>query len=280
MKTLSEKPRVNSFLSRMKLSKIRRDKRYEELYELLESIGENHGTILLSLVLPVYNEENTIKELFEDLPNHPMIEVIAVNDGSSDNSLEELKKVNSGRHLKIVSHKRNRGYGATVITGVKSAKGKVIVTMDSDGQHSSDDILHLIKPIIKGEADFTIGSRYLGTYYYRLPTTTRLGEILIEKLIHLFFGVRIMNNQNGFRAFNRKLICLFDNVKYPGYAFCTEQICKARLNGYKIKECPIKLFDREYGESGIILSKLAVQLFSCVFIYFIKKLKRKFFKRK
>jgi hypothetical protein len=264
----------------MKLSKERPHKRYEDLYNLLENYGENHGNIVLSIVLPVYNEENTIQELFKDLPDNPLIEVIAVNDGSTDKSLEELKKVNSGRKLKIVSHKENRGYGATVITGVKHSRGKVIVTMDSDGQHSSDDILHLIKPILKGKTDFTIGSRYMGTYYYNLPTTTRLGEILIEKLLQLLFGVKIMNNQNGFRAFSRKVIDIFDKVKYPGYAFCTEQICKARMRGYRIKECPIKLFDRDYGESGIVLSKLAVQLFACVFIYYAKKLSRIMFKKR
>ncbi|TFF88078.1 MAG: glycosyltransferase family 2 protein [Promethearchaeota archaeon] len=269
----------SKFIERMRLSKSKGESKYKELYSYLESLEEHHGNALLTLVLPVFNEEDTIKELFEDLPNHPLIEIIAVNDGSSDKSLEELEKVKRFKNIKIVNHRRNIGYGATIITGVKTAKGKVIVTMDADGQHSADDIYNLIKPIFEGEADFTIGSRYLGTYYYDLPITTRLGEIVLEKLIQILFGIKIMNNQNGFRAFNKKILDIFEKVKYPGYAFCTEQICKARMRGYKIKECPIKLYDREYGESKIVLWNLAIQLFCCVFIYFGKKIFRKMFRR-
>ena len=62
-----------------------------------------------------------------------------------------------------------------------------------------------------------------------------------------------MNNQNGFRAFNRKVISIFKDFKYEGYAFCTEQIIKATIKGFRIKECPIKLYDRKYGTSNIIM---------------------------
>jgi hypothetical protein len=88
-----------------------------------------------------------------------------------------------------------------------------------------------------------------------------------------------MNNQNGFRAFNRKVISIFKDFKYEGYAFCTEQIIKATIKGFRIKECPIKLYDRKYGTSNIILTKLTVNLFSCILQYLIVKLNITIFKR-
>jgi len=88
-----------------------------------------------------------------------------------------------------------------------------------------------------------------------------------------------MNNQNGFRAFNRKVIPIFKDFKYEGYAFCTEQIIRAAIEGYRIKECPIKVYDRKYGTSNIILTNLTMNLFSCILQYILVKLNITIFKR-
>ncbi|MFX1391344.1 MAG: glycosyltransferase family 2 protein [Promethearchaeota archaeon] len=223
--------------------------------------------------MPMYNEEKTIKSILENLPYNNSIEIIVVNDHSTDNSIKEIEKVKVKREIKVINHKKNRGYGHAIISGIRNAKGKIIVTMDSDGQHSSDDIFNLVKPIFDGEVDYTIGSRYKGTYFYKLPILTRLGEVLVEKLIQIFFGPRVMNNQTGFRAFDRKIIPIFNDTRYHGYAFCTEQILKVSMSGFKIKECPIKVYRREYGSSSIVLTKLARKIFSCLFFYYIQKMK-------
>jgi len=227
----------------------------------------------------MYNEEHTIGKVLGNLPKGKLIEIIVVDDHSTDNSLEEINKVNGKNEIQVIKHKENRGYGAAIVTGIKNARGRVLVTMDSDGQHSPYDILAMIKPIFEGEADYTIGSRYLGSYFYKLPVSTRLGEVLIEKLIQIFFGKKIMNNQNGFRAFNRKVISIFKDFKYEGYAFCTEQIIRATIKGFRIKECPIKVYDRKYGTSNIILTKLTKNLFACILQYILVKLNITIFKR-
>ncbi|MFX0178894.1 MAG: glycosyltransferase family 2 protein [Candidatus Hodarchaeota archaeon] len=246
---------------------------FQELYKFIEKFKEYEDQVIISIILPLFNEEKTIRGVLESLPNHKSIEVIVVNDKSTDNSLEEIKLVQSYRNIKLINHQINKGYGAAIMTGIKHAKGKVIVSMDSDGQHSPDDLFTLVKPILDERADYTIGSRYLGTYFYQLPLSTRLGELFVEKLIRIFFGKKIMNNQNGFRAFNKKILPIFNDLKYYGYAFCTEQILKTSLEGYKIKECPIKVYDRKYGTSHIILSKLAINMVTLFFNYLIKKIK-------
>jgi glycosyltransferase involved in cell wall biosynthesis len=221
----------------------------------------------------MYNEEKTIKTVLEKLPYSNTIEIIVVNDHSTDHSLEKIEEVQLKRDIKVINHEINKGYGGAIISGISLAKGDIIVTMDSDGQHSPDDIFNLIRPIFEEEADYTIGSRYKGTYFYQLPVLTRLGEVFVEKLIQIFFGVRVMNNQTGFRAFNRRVLPIFNNTKYYGYAFCTEQILKASLSDYKIKECPIKVYRRVHGSSSIKLMRLARKIFSCLFYYYMRKIK-------
>lgn len=245
---------------------------FRDLYAYLKNLNSNGNPVLLSIILPMFNEEKTIRNVLDSLPSHDSIEIIIVNDFSTDNSIKEIKKTKYQNNIQVVNHSKNRGYGAAILTGIKNARGEIIVTMDSDGQHNPNDILTLIKPIIDKEADYTIGSRYLGSYFYKLPVSTRLGEVFLEKIIQILFHKKIKNNQNGFRAFNRKVISIFNNFKYDGYAFCTEQILKVSLEGYKIKECPIKVYDRKFGASHIILRRLAVNIFSCLFLYYLRKI--------
>jgi len=273
LKTLSTKRKTKTLLNRSETKDGNIKYLYQDLYDYIKNFKTKEDQVLVSIVLPMYNEEKTIKKVLEDLPYNNSIEIIVVNDHSTDNSLKEIEKVKLKRAITVINHKRNRGYGDAIISGISHAKGNIIVTMDSDGQHSSDDIFFLVKPIFDGEADYTIGSRYKGTYFYQLPVLTRLGEVLVEKLIQILFGKRVMNNQTGFRAFNRKVLPIFDNTRYHGYAFCTEQILKVSLSGFKIKECPIKVYRREYGSSSIVLTKLARRIFSCLFYYYIQKLK-------
>ncbi|MBY9008381.1 MAG: glycosyltransferase family 2 protein [Candidatus Lokiarchaeota archaeon] len=244
---------------------------FQEMYGFLNEHYNADKPIILSIILPLYNEEKTIRSILEDLPRNKSIEIIIIDDHSSDNSLNEIRKVDGYDKFKIIRHLANRGYGNAIITGMQYATGDVIVSMDTDGQHSPDDIYNLIKPIFDGKADYTIGSRYLGSYHYSLPLATRLGEVLIEKFLQFFFGIKIMNNQNGFRAFDKKLIPLFSDAKFLGYAFCTEQILQAKLSEHRILECPIKVYNREYGYSKIILRKLTLNIFACILIYYMKK---------
>ncbi|MHA1467526.1 MAG: glycosyltransferase family 2 protein [Promethearchaeota archaeon] len=278
MKALESENHSNSLIKALEESRVFEDP-FLDLFEFINQFKAKDSQILLSIILPMYNEEQTIGKVLRNLPRDKLIEIIVVDDHSKDNSLKEIENINENNEIKVIKHNKNRGYGAAVVTGINNARGDVLVTMDSDGQHSPYDILEMIKPIFNNEADYTIGSRYLGSYFYKLPVSTRLGELLIEKLIQIFFGKKIMNNQNGFRAFNRKVISIFKDFKYEGYAFCTEQIIRATIKGFRIKECPIKVYDRKYGTSNIILTKLTVNLFSCILQYILVKLNITIFKR-
>lgn len=253
---------------------------HNELYKLLDKNGDPSYPLLLSIIIPVYNEEHTISKIIEMLPRHESIETIIVDDHSTDNSLDIMRNAKSDGSLHLIEHKFNQGYGAALLTGIHHSQGKLFLTMDSDGQHNPYDIVNLVKPILEGEADITIGSRYKGSFNYKLPLVTRFGEALLEVVIRFFFGQKAKNNQSGFRAFHRKTYKIFEEVKSTGYAFTTELILSAVLHEHRIKEYPIDLRNREYGTSYIVLYKLLISLGLCVWLYILKNTKRLFLKGK
>ena len=248
------------------------------MYQHIEKIKTNKK-YLISIAIPVYNEERTVYSILTSLPKNDKIEIIVIDDCSKDNSINEIKRAQSGQNIKLLRHKKNEGYGKAILTGIKNSKGKIIITMDADGQHLADDIYSLVKPILNGNAEYTIGSRYLGSFHYELPLSTRVGEVLVEVLLKLLFGQRVQNNQGGFRAFDRKIIHIFENIQYKNFAFTTELIIKAALYSYRIRECPIRLKDRVHGSSRIKLKKLGINIIFCFLRYSIMKLKMKLFKQ-
>ncbi len=275
MKTLTFKKNYSSLIETLNVNHYKSNNAFQELYQSLnkqKSIGDD--SLLLSIILPVYNEEKTIFKLIQSLPIHKSIEIIIVDDFSTDHSLEEIRKAKYAGKIHIFEHKFNCGYGAALLTGIRHSKGKIFITIDSDGQHQAIDIFNLVKPIFDGQADITIGSRYEGSYSYTLPISTRIGEVILEVVIRIFFGQLVKNNQGGFRAFHRRTYKMFEETRFHGYAFTTELILSAALHDYKIIECPIHLLGREHGASYIILNKLFISLILCVGLYILKNTKR------
>jgi len=247
---------------------------FENLNEIIKNTSLDRGEILISIVMPVYNEEKTIKAVLESLPNNETVEILVIDDHSSDKSLKEIESVSELKNLIVLKHHINKGYGSAILTGIRKSKGEIIVTMDSDGQHQSEDIINLVEPIVRKEADITVGSRYVGSYNYKVPVSTRIGEAVIEMFIKVFFNRKVMNNQGGFRAFHRKTLKMFDDMKFEDYAFTTELLLKAALLKFKIKEVPINLYNRDYGSSKIILTKLMLHLLLCIVYYTIQWVNR------
>ena len=182
--------------------------------------------LLISIVIPLYNEENSIKTVIKRIPNHFNYEIIIVDDGSTDNSIKRINEIKT-KKIKLIRHKENRGYGAAILTGIKKARGDIIVTLDSDGQHNPEEIDVLIKPIINNKADIVVGSRYLGHSNYRIPLHTRVGEFVIKKCLWYLYHQTVGNNQSGFRVFSRKSLELFDNMLFSKFGLCTEILFKA-----------------------------------------------------
>jgi len=231
---------------------------------------QNLNSPLISIVIPVYNEENSIKDVLYKIPNHYSYEVVVVDDGSSDNSVKKIEEAKL-KGIKLIRHSNNKGYGAALLTGIQQAKGDIIITMDSDGQHNPKEIANLIKPIINDKADIVVGSRYLGKSQYKVPLHTRLGELVIKKVLWYLFRQIISNNQSGFRAFTKNCRDIFEDMIYTGFGFCTEILFKASYKKFRIREVPITIYKRAHGASYVQIFSLTKAISSCMMFYTLKK---------
>ncbi|MFX0025462.1 MAG: glycosyltransferase family 2 protein [Candidatus Hermodarchaeota archaeon] len=230
----------------------------------------SYSNLILSIIMPLFNEQNSIKHVIEKIPKNCNHEILIVDDGSTDNSIEEIKKIN-GKFIKIIKHGKNRGYGAALLTGFKHSNGDIIVTLDSDGQHCPEEIPRLLKPIINKKADLAIGSRYLGKIHYPVPLHIKFGEYFIRKFLKLLYNKEIANNQSGFRAFHRSLLTHFKGFYDCEMAFSTELLLKTLELNKKIIEIPISLKPRKYGKSYVKLVKILINILKCFFIYGLRK---------
>lgn len=204
------------------------------------------------MIIPAYNEALNIKNTIKSIENYKEIKVdyLVVNDGSLDNTLEVLEK-NNINHLNLAN---NLGIGASVQTGYKYAyynNYDIAVQFDGDGQHDITYLKDLIEPIVKKQADFTIGSRFIDSKSEFLSTKTRrMGISLLSNIIYLLTRKRIKDTTSGYRAANRDVIKLFAKsypFDYP------EPITNLKLlkQKYKVLEVPVNMKERENGKSSI-----------------------------
>src|SRR3990167_3649132 len=147
------------------------------------------------VVMPFYNEEKVINDVINEIKSAGFSNIIAVDDGSSDNAFEKIKNVSGVTALK---HKINRGKGAATKTGIEAAKllgAEIIVTMDADGQHDPGDIARLIEPIEKNHCDVVLGTRLknpVGMPRYKI-WQNKIGNLVTW----FFYGLYVSDSQSG-----------------------------------------------------------------------------------
>jgi len=220
------------------------------------------------IVIPAYNESKVIYQVIKSLPkklkNIKSFNLVLINDGSTDSTVEEANK--SG--IKIISHIKNRGLGAAIKTGLEYAKIKksdITVTFDGDGQHDSKDIQKLINPIIKKDADLVIGSRFIKSQ--KLPTDRLVINKIANFITTILFGVKSTDSQSGLRAFSKKALNLIE-INSDRMEFSSEILMESRKNNLKMVEIPIKAiyteYSREKGQKNTnafpIISRLVIKL--------------------
>jgi len=189
--------------------------------------------------IPAYNEESSIAKVVLRAKSYVDL-VMVCDDGSSD----DTGMIAEALGAKVIRHERNMGKGEALKSLFKEAlnlKPKVVVTIDADGQHSPDEIPRLIEPVLKGEADIVVGSRYLPSgKYLDIPLYRRLGLYFINKLSIKVGGVKVRDAQSGFRAFSLKALeALQPLLESKGYEVEVEQLIKARELGLRVMEVPI-----------------------------------------
>jgi len=163
--------------------------------------------------------------------------VIVIDDGSTDSTAE----IASLAGATVIQHKKNRGKGTSIkdIFNYAIATGAdVLVLLDGDGQHNPDEIPALLEPVLSGEADMVIGSRFLVGMKNNVPAYRRFGQETLTMTTNIASGVSVTDTQSGFRAFTKKAYRCF-SFKHNGMAVESEMIVDAARAGLRIKEVPI-----------------------------------------
>jgi glycosyltransferase involved in cell wall biosynthesis len=195
------------------------------------------------VIVPFYNEEEVIEKILAELIANNY-QVVAVDDGSTDNSNEIARNIN----CVLLKHPSNFGQGAALQTGISFArlnpKFKYFVTFDSDGQHQVANINSVLKPLINGETDFVFGTRFQDDKT-KFPFLKRIVLKAAIKYTQLSTGVAITDTHNGFRAFN-KLAVHKINLNFSGMTHASEFVEKAGQSGLRIKEVPVHILYTKY----------------------------------
>lgn len=202
------------------------------------------------VIIPAYNEEESIVELVNKFKFiQPEIDYIIINDCSTDNT----EKICQEKGLNFISLPVNLGIGGGVQVGYQYAVENgydIAIQMDGDGQHDPRSIVDLIEPIIQGDMDMVIGSRFITNDGFQSSMMRRLGIKFLKWLINICCGVKINDTTSGFRATSKKLTRHF-SIEYAQDYPEPEAIIAAVLNGYHICEVPVTMHERQGGESSI-----------------------------
>ena len=206
------------------------------------------------VIIPAYNEEKSIERVVENLiNNYPQYDYLIVNDGSTDRTEEICREKN----YNFVTLPVNLGIGGGVQTGYMYAVKNdydIAIQTDGDGQHNPEYIEKLIEPIVKGEADMTIGSRFIEKEGFQTSFMRRMGINIIKGVIKICCGVTIKDNTSGFRASSKELTKYFSENYAQDYPE-PEAIVTSVLNGFTVKEVPVVMNEREEGVSSINAAK-------------------------
>lgn len=205
----------------------------------------------ISVFLPTYNEEGNIKKVV--LNTKKVLEKVAgewellvVNDGSKDGTLSVIKEIaDKSKGVKIISHKENKGYGASLQSGFYGARYPWIAFTDSDGQFDFGEITNFINKQKETGADLVIG------YYKKrkVSLSKKITSRLWEMLVFIFFGLKVHDVDCGFKFIKKEVIDSIPRLESERGAFISsELLIKARRKGFKIVEIPVTHYPRTRGE--------------------------------
>jgi glycosyltransferase involved in cell wall biosynthesis len=226
------------------------------------------------MVIPAYNEESNILNTCDSIKKYnSSLDIIVINDGSKDKT-EMILSDNKINHVTLVS---NLGIGSAVQTGYKYAYEHdydIPIQFDGDGQHDAKYIEKIIDPIDSGQADFVIGSRFIGNISeFKSTQARRAGIRVISFRIKRLTGRRVTDPTSGFRAANRQIIKMFA-YDYPTEYPEPESIVTLIRKNYRIVDVPVKMNERIGGVSSIRAWKTIYYMINVCLSIIINSLKR------
>ena len=215
------------------------------------------------VVLPAYNEATRIEPVLEDIASKGYNMVI-VNDGSTDNTLEIIMKLKKKypKQIHVFSLIINRGVGIATQAGFEAVSRynpKYVVSMDSDGQHSAEDLDNVIEPLVAGRAQAVIGVRPLKD----MPRSRGIANLIMNLLTRIFYRVNVSDSQTGFRAITNDALDRI-SINARGYLISSEFIREVNDNEIPFEEVPIKTIytpeTQAKGTNATVALKILLQM--------------------
>lgn len=222
----------------------------------------------LSVVVPTFNEEKTIVHLLNKvLKRKEVSEIVVVDDGSTDETLRKIRKLNN-KKIRIIKHQKNMGQGSALISGINHAKYNFIIFQDADLELDPNDYPKLIKPLKMGEADFVIGNRWPNHKGY---LHAKLGNYITTSLINILFFTNFADSYCGYKISTKKIWQSL-NLKSKRFELSPEIASKIALKRIKYKQVvvnykprsfeqgkKVKVVDLFRGINKIILLRLGIE---------------------
>ncbi|NLG72082.1 MAG: glycosyltransferase family 2 protein [Chloroflexi bacterium] len=210
----------------------------------------------VSVIIPVYNEINTIQEILRRVKATQIpSEIIIVDDGSTDGSREYLCSLNGSDDLmRVYLHDRNMGKGAAVVTGIQKATGDVIIIQDADLEYNPREYPNLLQPIEEGLADVVYGSRFLGGPRRSTMFWHMVANKLLTLMTNILFDNILTDMETGYKVFKRQVVQGM-KINARGFEFEPEFTAKILKRNVRIFEVPISFNPRDYHEGKKIKLK-------------------------
>jgi glycosyltransferase involved in cell wall biosynthesis len=203
---------------------------------------------LLSVIVPVYNERNTVGEILRRMRRVELPidrEIVVVDDGSIDGTDKVLSALEDST-VRVVTHPVNRGKGAAVRTGIAAARGDLVLIQDADLEYDPEDWPRLVAPILQGRATVVFGSRYIGERE-AMPISRWLADRSLALLATLLFNVTISDVETGYKVVDRQILDSL-GLQADGFDFEPEITAKLLRQGNRVYEVPVAYAGRDARE--------------------------------
>jgi len=229
----------------------------------------DENTVKLSVIIPCYNEADTIVEIITAVKDAPYAnkEIIVVDDCSTDGTKMKLKDEVEPIVSSVIYHSSNRGKGAAVRTGIAEATGDIVIIQDADLEYDPNEYQKLVRPIVEGKADVVYGSRFVGHEPHRiLYFWHRVGNGFLTLLSNMFTNLNFTDMETCYKVFRREIIQSI-KIEEDGFGVEPEITAKIAKKKCRIFEVGISYYGRTYGEGKKTGWKDGIRTVICIFKY-------------